>query len=210
MPVATVMGVLLDRVHSPKYTNFIYKSHYIFPHAHVTVGASDMNQGDDPCSPLLIVTPAQTGVQVPEARFLLPWVPAFAGMTEQGAGIKCQIGITSDAPCTNDRPTSQFRALRHALPDCPYLGHRRRALDDPDPARPRHRRGAQVSRFRTLAGRHQPQHLVGPIKAAGGSRDCRAALLRAAPAARRIPIDGEGQRAAPSIEDLVRLGPAPH
>jgi hypothetical protein len=46
-----------------------------------------MNQGDDP-SPLLIVTPAQAGVQVPEARFLLLWVPAFAGMTEQGAGIK--------------------------------------------------------------------------------------------------------------------------
>ena len=36
---------------------------------------------------LPIVAPAKAGVQAPEARRLLPWVPAFAGMTEQERGI---------------------------------------------------------------------------------------------------------------------------
>ena len=54
------------------------------------------------------------------------------------------------------------------------------------------------------------EHAIGAIEAAGGSRDRRAAFLRAAPAARRIPADPERGRAAPGAEDLVRLGPAPH
>jgi len=44
---------------------------------------------------LPIVAPANAGVQVPKARRLLPWVPAFAGMTEQERGIKYQRRTTS-------------------------------------------------------------------------------------------------------------------
>ena len=54
------------------------------------------------------------------------------------------------------------------------------------------------------------EHAIGAIEAAGGSRDRREAVLRAAPAARRIRTDRKGQRAAPGAADLVRLGPAPH
>jgi DNA-binding HxlR family transcriptional regulator len=41
MSVATVIGVFLETDHSFEYINFIYRSHYISLHAHVTVVASD-------------------------------------------------------------------------------------------------------------------------------------------------------------------------
>ena len=42
-----------------------------------------------PCAPHR--RPRESGVQVPDARRLLPWMPAFAGMTEQERGINVSV-----------------------------------------------------------------------------------------------------------------------
>src|SRR5438067_8314908 len=96
---------------------------------------------------------------------------------------------------------------------CPVartIGHHRRALDDPDPARPAARRIAQIPGFRAVAGWHQPEYAVRAAEAARGGRDRRAPFLRAAPAARRICSDAEGPGARPGVEGAARLGTQAH
>jgi len=56
----------------------------------VWLNTSGLNQ-TDASRMLPIVAPAKAGVQVPKARRLLPWVPAFAGMTEQGRGYQMSV-----------------------------------------------------------------------------------------------------------------------
>src|SRR5438552_11208773 len=83
-------------------------------------------------------------------------------------------------------------------------------MDDPDPARSGRRRAAEIPGFPAIARRHQPEYAVRPAEAPRRIRRRRAALLRAAPAARRISADRERSRARPGAEGAARLGTRPH
>src|SRR5437867_459022 len=93
-----------------------------------------------------------------------------------------------------------------ALPGCPRARRHRRQLDPAHPARPVPRRPSEIPGLPGIARRGEPEHAFGSTEKAGGERDRRAALLRAAPAPSGVRVDGQGARARPGDEGAARVG----
>src|SRR5882724_4935205 len=81
----------------------------------------------------------------------------------------------------------------------------RRALDDPHPARASAAWSAQIPGPRAGPVGHQSEYAVAAAQDARGARDARAAVLYGAPAARRVPADGQGARARAGPQGVVRM-----
>src|SRR5215468_194015 len=100
--------------------------------------------------------------------------------------------------------------LRFRLSGCPRARRHRRALDDPDPARPPARGAPEVSGFPAVAPRDQPEHALEQAPSSARARHRHTGVLWRAPAPSAVRADRQGAGPRSGAADASGLGHGAH